>query len=420
MVLLFELNCRIFFIYLRKVDRLEMKHLVIRNFGPLQNVDIELGLVNLIIGLQSSGKTCVLRTACFCSWVEKRIMLLQSADYFADGSMFIDSFLGYYRMENYLKDDTVIEYSSSFVHFSFDNSKTSNKFICKFQSGSWRYCRAKVSYIPSDRNVVSLFKDYKQLPNAGSHLQDFMTEWDKARRQQASASDILGLGVNYSFDINKKMDLVTLKDGKILELSETSSGMQSMLPLFVYTDYLTKGVFKDKQANLTDISLVTIEEIKHTFESIYNRCLETRDGERKFEASFVLNGKQQKYLFSNSKERDKFNRYVVRLLQNDHSEIFLEEPENNLFPPTQCQFVNWILERMSTKTRHNFLFVTTHSPYVLSYFLQENIADFKLMITYPCADVSGLFSVKTASEEELQNIYDNGSDAFFNIEAFTH
>lgn len=75
---------------------------------------------------------------------------------------------------------------------------------------------------------------------------------------------------------------------------------------------------------------------------------------------------------------------------------------------------------MSTKTRHNFLFVTTHSPYVLSYFLQENIADFKLMITYPCADVSGLFSVKTASEEELQNIYDNGSDAFFNIEAFTH
>ena len=129
MVLLFELNCRIFFVYLRKVDRLEMKHLVIRNFGPLQNVDIELGLVNLIIGLQSSGKTCVLRTACFCSWVEKRIMLLQSADYFADGSMFIDSFLGYYRMENYLKDDTFIEYSSSFVHFSFDNSKTSNKFI---------------------------------------------------------------------------------------------------------------------------------------------------------------------------------------------------------------------------------------------------------------------------------------------------
>ena len=397
------------------------KHLIIRNFGPLQSVDVELGLVNLIIGLQNSGKTCVLRTACFCSWVEKRIMLLQSVDYFANDSMFIDSFLGYYRMENYLKNDTYIEYSSPFVDFRFDNSKTSNKFEGKLQAGSWRYCRAKISYIPSDRNVVSLFRDYKQLPNAGSHLQDFMSEWDKARRQQVDIQDILGLGVNYSFDQNKEKDLVTMKNGKILELSETSSGMQSMLPLFVYIDYLTNGVFKDKQTNLTDISLVKTEEIKHTFESIYDRCLETRNGERKYEASFFLNGKPQKYLFSNSRERDKFNRYVERLLQNDHSELFLEEPENNLFPPTQCQFISWLLERMSTEKRKNFLFVTTHSPYVLNFFLKEDgVGDLKLMLTYPCEDDSGLFSVKTVSEEVLQQVYDNGSDAFFNFEAFTH
>lgn len=360
-----------------------MRHIVIQNFGPLQNVSVELGLVNLIIGLQSSGKTCVLRTACFCSWVEKRIMLLQSADYFAKNTMFIDNFLGYYRMENYLKSDTYIEYSSPFVKFSFDNSKAQNKFTCKLQSGSWRYCRSKVSYIPSDRNVFSLFMDYKQFPNAGSHLQDFMSEWNKARRQQANTSDILGLGVNYCFDVNGEKDLVTLQDGKILELSETSSGIQSMLPLFFYTDYLTNGVSNDRQANLTDIRLVTIEEIKHTIESIYDRCMETRSGKRKYEASFFLNGKPQKCLFNNSKERDKFNRYVIRLLQNDHIEIFLEEPENNLFPLTQYQFVNWIHGRMFTKKR-NFLFVTTHSPNVLSYFLQENIADFKLMLTYPC------------------------------------
>lgn len=397
-----------------------MKHLIIRNFGPLQNVDIEFGLVNLIIGLQSSGKTCVLRTTSFCSWVEKRIMLLQSADYFTEDDTFIDSFLGYYRMENYLKEDTYIEYSSPFVSFSFDNSKTENKFTCQLKPNWWNYHRAKVSYIPSDRNVVSLFKDYKQLPSAGAHLQDFMTEWDIARRQQANMSDILGLGVNYSFDKNKETDLVTLKDGKILELSETSSGLQSILPLFVYTDYLTNGVFADKFVNLKDLTIAKTEEIKHTFEIIYERCLDTKDGERKYQAGFFLSGKQQKYLFSSSKERDKFNGYVSRLLENDHSEIFLEEPENNLFPPAQCQFVKWILERMSAKTRCHFLFVTTHSPYVLNYFLQENIADFKLMLTYPCEDGRGLFAVKTANEDELQQIYDNGSDAFFNFEAFTH
>ena len=35
-----------------------MKHIKIRNFGPLRNVDIDLSQINLIIGLQSSGKSC--------------------------------------------------------------------------------------------------------------------------------------------------------------------------------------------------------------------------------------------------------------------------------------------------------------------------------------------------------------------------
>ena len=107
-------------------------------------------------------------------------------------------------------------------------------------------------------------------------------------------------------------------------------------------------------------------------------------------------------------------------MENDHSEIFLEEPENNLFPPTQCQYVRWILDRIFDKARKNFLFITTHSPYILSSLLQENIPDFKLMLTYHDKDNKGLFSVKTADEDELQQIYDNGSDAFFNFEAFTH
>lgn len=34
----------------------------------------------------------------------------------------------------------------------------------------------------------------------------------------------------------------------------------------------------------------------------------------------------------------------------DHSEIFLEEPEDNHFLSTQCQFVNWVLEKI---TVHN-------------------------------------------------------------------
>lgn len=42
-----------------------MRHLVIKNFGPIRNADLQLGQVNVLIGMQSSGKSCVLKTACY-------------------------------------------------------------------------------------------------------------------------------------------------------------------------------------------------------------------------------------------------------------------------------------------------------------------------------------------------------------------
>lgn len=74
-----------------------MKHLTIRNFGPLKDVDIDLGRINLIIGLQGSGKSCVMITACYCTWVEKRISLRQSAKEFEQGTSFLDTMTTYYR-----------------------------------------------------------------------------------------------------------------------------------------------------------------------------------------------------------------------------------------------------------------------------------------------------------------------------------
>lgn len=38
-----------------------MKHLIVKHIGPLDQIDIELKKVNVIIGPQSSGKSCVLK-----------------------------------------------------------------------------------------------------------------------------------------------------------------------------------------------------------------------------------------------------------------------------------------------------------------------------------------------------------------------
>lgn len=52
-----------------------MKHLIIRNVGPVRQADLSLKRVNMIIGPQSSGKSTVLKVAAFCSWMERQIQL---------------------------------------------------------------------------------------------------------------------------------------------------------------------------------------------------------------------------------------------------------------------------------------------------------------------------------------------------------
>ena len=122
-------------------------------------------------------------------------------------------------------------------------------------------------------------------------------------------------------------------------------------------------------------------------------------------------------MFYDGKAADAFKKEASQLLYTDHAEVFLEEPESNLFPPTQFQLMDWIVE-MATDERHkNVFFIATHSPYVLSHLLQENLKDFSLFLTYPQKD--GLCGVKAASDEDIQQIYDNGADAFFNFEPFT-
>ena len=47
-----------------------MARLIIRNIGPIKDIDIELNKVNVFIGEQSSGKSTIAKIVSFCSWLE--------------------------------------------------------------------------------------------------------------------------------------------------------------------------------------------------------------------------------------------------------------------------------------------------------------------------------------------------------------
>lgn len=391
-----------------------MKHIVIRNFGPLKEVDIDLARINLIIGLQGSGKSCVMMTTCYCTWVEKRISLRQSAKDFEQESFFLDTMTSYYRTKGYVHDDTYIEYETEFMKFSYDN--TTKKFTHKWKNLRWKYTRPKVSYVPAERNMVSLVSNWNRLETNYDNILDFKEDWDTARQFIKKEKDILGTGISYEYDEATGTDAVITSSGKRVDLTSSSSGMQSLIPQFVHMDYLANGIYEDddktKEKSYSEKQLVG-----NLLNLLYQRN-KKKETEHTKDIPVVIHMEGIDFLFKDRKVSLQFAMEASRLIFTDHAEIYLEEPEINLFPPTQFQLMDWIVEMASNVKHKNKFFIATHSPYILSHLLQENLKDFKLLLTYPVGD--GLYSVMTADEETIQQIYDNGSDAFFNFEPFTN
>ena len=383
-----------------------MKRLLIKNFGPIKEANLTLGQVNIIIGMQSSGKSCVLKTACYCSWVEKRLELTQKINDFGKGSAFIDIMTDYYKMVSYIQDNTYIEYETRHLKFSYDHS--SKIFRMTWKSKRWEYKRPKVSYIPADRNLVAAIPGWSSLSMDGNMI-EFMSDWDKARRFVKKEENVLDLGMSYSYDSMSNSDKIQLENGKPLMLRESSSGVQSLLPMYVHLDYLVDGQYKDRNGK---ISYDQKEERRNLLSTIYNK-IKSKEGGAHSE-TVTIEGYD--YNFVSKEEAERFKSMYYKYINVDHSEIFLEEPEDNLFPPTQCKFVNWLLDAIE---RHNdMLFIATHSPYVLNQLIKVSPEGMNVLFTYPSNDAERSYCVRQLSEAEIHEIYDNGVDMFFNFELY--
>lgn len=383
-----------------------MKRLLIKNFGPIKEANLTLGQVNIITGMQSSGKSCVLKTACYCSWVEKRLELTQKINGFGKGSAFIDIMADYYKMVSYIQDNTYIEYETRHLKFSYDHS--SKTFSRTWKSKRWEYKRPKVSYIPADRNLVAAIPGWSSLSMDGNMI-EFMSDWDKARRFVKKEENFLDLGMSYSYDSMSNSDKIQLENGNPLMLRESSSGVQSLLPMYVHLDYLIRGQYEDFNGK---ISYDQKEERKNLLSIIYNKFKSKE--ETAHSVTVTIEGYD--YNFVNEDNAERFKSMYYKYINVDHSEIFLEEPEDNLFPPTQCKFVNWLLDAI--EGHNDMLFIATHSPYVLNQLIKVSQKRLNVLFTYPSNDAERAYCVRQLSEEETHAIYDNGVDMFFNFELY--
>lgn len=385
-----------------------MKRVIIHNFGPIKEANISLKDVNVVIGEQSIGKSCVLKVVCYCTWVEKRIEIEQNAQRFEKKGSFIEELTNFHRLNGYEREDTYIAYESDFLKYSYDNK---NGFSYEWKKDRWEYKRPKVSYIPAERNLVAVIPNWFEVKSVADNIQSFMADWSDARKSVENDKEILNLDVAYHYDEGSEKDYVKTNDGKVLPFANVSSGLQSLIPLYVHLINITSKKYREREDN----------SVKHRSESdkLVNSLIDYY--EKNVGKAFVKSpsyGKKNQnglldrgYIPNPDMTQWSFKKYR-NISTTHHCEVFLEEPEENLFPPTQQILMRSLLNFIG-RQKGNTLFISTHSPYILDVLLEREEYDFGLFYIHS-SDMGSI--VKTATDADVQDMYEGGVDAFFNIE----
>ena len=215
-----------------------MRHLIIKNVGPIKNVDIELKRFNILIGAQSSGKSTIAKILSTCSWVENEIATTQNPNAVQDAASFRSLVENFHKMVGYFNDASEIYYETDAIkiHYLPTNLDVNLK-------DDVIYKRKKVCYIPSERNIVTL-PELQGYEFKATNLRSFLFDWLAAREYYGPANkteNILDLGVRYFFNANEpfEKDRIEHSNGVTygISLPNASSGLQSVVPLFIMLKY---------------------------------------------------------------------------------------------------------------------------------------------------------------------------------------
>ncbi len=330
-----------------------MLRLIIHNVGPILDADIRLKKVNVFIGPQSSGKSTIAKIISFCSWLEKNKHELEESYLFARSVM--DRMVSYHRMEGYLQDDSRIFYQGDNIAFAYNwdendtiplefdlNSCNPSGFVKKevFFFKTERLTNPKVLYIPAERNFVSVVPNLQKYDDSKDSLQNFIVDWFEAKRSYRKdvVLDLIDLGMKYYFENGE--DFIQMEDGKSIRLRNASSGLQSVTPLLVVADYLTKGLYEKERP-------FSVEEQDVLNRLLHNLAVKSQPAAESADQIRRLQGFLQGKVYS-------------------HTQFVIEEPEQNLFPEEQYKLMEHLVGIINRGKQHR-LTISTHSPYIINF-----------------------------------------------------
>lgn len=343
-----------------------MIEISVKHIGPLNDTGvITITPVTLIIGEQSSGKSTLMKILCFCSWVEKHVMI-DGDNFEADctrDNRFRKELMKFHRLdETFFTDESQITYVGDAVKIEL-RGKTEDVKITHLPDFEQAKHNKKLCFLPAERNLLSSVQHIEKLYRTSEFdmLFNYILEWGEAKSKFTSDSPLnlpIARNINFFYDKGLDKEVVYLSDSdKKFSPFYASSGVQSSLPVSVMVNYLANIVGKEVKYSPSDVLNFLLREDEKleneaNLKSLVERLADDNDTIYVDDLSANLK-KLQKILV--------YRRFMM----------FIEEPEQNLYPTSQFALLRSLISSLkkadsASDTLNSSIIMTTHSPYILT------------------------------------------------------
>ena len=316
--------------------------MIIKNFGPIENIEIELKKINIFIGEQGVGKSTIAKLYSCMQDIFLHFLIL-----FDSNQKKIKMIFKRYGIHSYFKDDTYIEFH------------TISDFIVKYEKGKF-----KISHLEYDEEkmkifIINLLGDSLEHSFSGAGLSRDSNFKDLPDKEK----EIVVSNMRTSFYLPAERSLVGCASNSLYSMITAKVPLPKML-----LEYLS-----------------FFEKAKNEYQEYEVPFLGLKFKASKDDDKILIGDKEIEFKYSSSGIQSIVPMLMIVdycLNQDYFSSFALEEPEINLFPTNQLELIRFIISKINQEKGIENLIITTHRPYILS-ILNVSILAGKIMEMKP-------------------------------------
>ena len=338
-----------------------METIYIENFAGIKKMDFDFKSINILIGPQGSGKSVTVKLMYFFkNFINEIVKNIENEESKRDlDKNQKEIFLNFFPKETWPKDDFLIVYKNNITSISL--KKVDSKIIFEYsenlkkllKKGKKIYTSEKAKY--ANDHKISNFRFKRE-------LSDKITKCIQEELGVESTFEQFFVPAGRSFFANIQSTIFSfLSDNRSLDpfLIEFGSFYESLKRY--YNDIIVNNNSHQRQDKEFD------ELISQILNSNYLR---------EKEKDYLIHKDSRKVNLTNASSGQQETLPLIIILKalnyisssGGGFTLYIEEPEAHLFPTAQKRIVELLARTFNSKNRNFQIFITTHSPYILSSF----------------------------------------------------